>query len=74
LTNSTSKKAIKLHGYDKMTRPHLSIQTKVKISRTSPYLGLAKKRLGLDARLVRVFKIESSLEESLRLKQVQESS
>jgi hypothetical protein len=54
LTNSTSKNAIKLHGYDKMTRPHLSIQTKVKISQDVTLLGLVKKKLGLDARLVRV--------------------
>jgi hypothetical protein len=61
LTNSTSKRIIQLHGYDKETRPHLSIQSKVEFSQDVTFLGLVQEKLGLDARLVRVCKFESSL-------------
>ena len=54
LTNSTSEKTIQLHGYDKETRPHLSIQSEVKISQDVTFLGLVQEELGLDARSVRV--------------------
>jgi hypothetical protein len=61
LTISTSKGVKPIHGYDKETRPHLSIQSEVKISQDVTFLGLVQEKLGLDARLVRVCNLESSL-------------
>jgi hypothetical protein len=40
LTISISKRTIQLHGYDKETRPHLSIQSEVKFSQDVTFLGL----------------------------------
>jgi hypothetical protein len=54
LSNSTSKDTNKFHGYNKETRPHLSIQSKGKISQDVTFLGLVQEELGLDARSVRV--------------------
>jgi hypothetical protein len=45
LANSTNEKGIKLYGYDKMTRPHLSIQAQVsKLGKMSSVLGLVQNR------------------------------
>ena len=52
LTNSTSKSTIWHHGYDKETRPQLSIQSEVQIGQDVTFLGLVAEILGLDARLV----------------------
>ena len=43
MTNSTSKIAIKLHGYEEITRPHLSIQTKFQLRPNIISLGLVLK-------------------------------
>jgi hypothetical protein len=52
LTNSTSESTIWHHGYDKETRPQLSIQSEVQIGQDVTFLGLVAEILGLDARLV----------------------
>ena len=61
LTIATSKRVKPIHGYDKETRPHLSIQSKVEFSQDVTFLGLVQEFLGLDARLVRVCNLESTL-------------
>jgi hypothetical protein len=43
LTNSTSKRANKLHGYEEITRPHLSIQAKFQLRPNVISLGLVLK-------------------------------